>query len=106
MRPFTSFHRWQADNVQEEDEESCEKWLLHQSPEMTTVREAEEYRPGRVRYRYITRKVPTEVQGEKVCVLVFLCITVVQVWYFACNTVWMHAHTWSSGLLVLLQSIE
>ena len=65
---FTRYHqRWLADSVQVEEEESCKQWLLHQSPEMTTVREAEEYRPGRVRYRYITGVgLPAKVQCEKI----------------------------------------
>ena len=52
---FTCYHqRWLADHVQTEEEESCEQWLLQQSPEVATEREAEEYRLGRVRYRYTT----------------------------------------------------
>ena len=52
---FTRYHkRWLADHVQTEEEESCGQWLLHQSPEVATVREAQEYRTGRVRYRYTT----------------------------------------------------
>ena len=68
LSQFTRYHkRWLADSVQVEEEESCNQWLLHQSPEMTTVREAEEYRPGRVRYRYITGMgLLVEVQSEKV----------------------------------------
>ena len=64
LHQFTRYHqRWLADYVQEGEEESCKQWLLHQSPEMTTVREAEEYRPGRVRYRYTTGVgLPVKVQ--------------------------------------------
>ena len=66
MNQFTSYHqRWLADCVHEGEEDSCNQWLLQQSPEMTTVREAEEYRPGRVRYRYTTGVgLPAEVQNE------------------------------------------
>ena len=69
LHQFNYYHqRWLADFVHEEEEESCEQWLLHQSAEMTTVRVAEEYRPGRVRYRYTTKMgLPAEVQSEKVC---------------------------------------
>ena len=68
LHQFTRYHqRWLADYVQEGEEESCKQWLLHQSPEMTTVKEAEEYRPGRFRYRYTTTKgLPAEVQSEMV----------------------------------------
>ena len=38
--------------------DTCNQWLLlQQSPEVVTVKEVEEYRPGRVRHRYTTRLV-------------------------------------------------
>ena len=71
---FTRYHkRWLADHVQTEEEESCGQWLLHQSPVVATVREAEEYRPGRVRYLYKTmaEKVRSEWTGGMVAVVGF-----------------------------------
>ena len=64
---FTRYHkRWLADHVQMEEEDSCGQWLLHQSPEVATVREAQEYRPGMIRYRYTTtaEKVQSEWTGD------------------------------------------
>ena len=77
LRQFSHYHqRWLADSVQEEEEESCKQWLLHQSPEMTTVSEEEEYRPGRVRYRYTTTaaKVQSEWSGAVMYLLLFCAI--------------------------------
>ena len=71
---FTRYHkRWLADHVQMEEEDSCGQWLLHQSPEVATVREAQEYRPGMVRYRYTTtaEKVWSEWTGDMVAVVGF-----------------------------------
>ena len=63
LHQFNHYHqRWLADSVLEEEEKSCNQWLLHQSPDVTTVKEAEEYRPERVRYRYTTTA--TKVQSE------------------------------------------
>ena len=71
LHRFTRYHqRWLADCVQTEEEESCKQWLLYQSPEVATVREAEEYRPGRVRYRYTTEVgLPAKVQSEWACAI-------------------------------------
>ena len=64
VHQFACYHqRWLADHVQTEEEESCEQWLLQHSPEVATVKKAEEYKPGRVRYRYTTGVgLPTKVE--------------------------------------------